>query len=85
MVAGGRRLATDPTSHLFAARTNPAELETWLDNPTAMMGIKSMPICPGWAFCADFQWAIDDVALEVGEKLRGFARRRPTMKSRSKP
>ena len=47
----------------------------WLDNPTSLMGTKSLPICPGWAFCADFQWAMQDVVLKNGEKLRGFARR----------
>ena len=40
-------------------RAPPApEMERWLDNPTSLMGIKSLPICPGWAFCPDFQWAI---------------------------
>ncbi len=41
-----------------------------------MMGTKSLPSCPGWAFCPDFQWAIQDVVLKNGEKLRGFGRRR---------
>ena len=75
MVAG-RGTSNGPDLSSIAARTNRAELERWLDNPTAMMGIKSMPICPGWAFCPDFQWAIHDIALKSGEKLRGFARRR---------
>ena len=39
------------------------------------MGVKSLPGCPGWAFCPDFQWAIQDVVLKNGAKLRGFARR----------
>lgn len=60
----------------IAVRTTRAELEKWLDNPTSMMGTKSLAICPGWAYCADLQWAIQDVVLKSGEKLRGFARRK---------
>jgi PQQ-dependent dehydrogenase (methanol/ethanol family) len=64
-----------PDLSSIAARSTREELETWLDNPTSMMGKKSLAICPGWAFCPDFQWAIQDVVLKNGEKLRGFARR----------
>ncbi|MCX7281078.1 MAG: PQQ-binding-like beta-propeller repeat protein [Alphaproteobacteria bacterium] len=60
----------------IAARTTKAELEHWLDDPTSLMGTKSLPICPGYAFCPDFQWAMQNVVLKSGEKLRGFARRR---------
>ena len=65
-----------PDLSAIAARSTKAELERWLDNPTSMMGIKSLPACPGWAFCADFQWAVQDIVLKSGEKIRGFARRR---------
>lgn len=75
MVAG-RGASNGPDLSAVAARTSRAELERWLDNPTSMMGIKSQPACPGWAFCPDFQWAIHDITLKSGEKLRGFARRR---------
>jgi PQQ-dependent dehydrogenase (methanol/ethanol family) len=72
----GRGASLGPDLSGIAARSTRAEMEKWLDNPTSMMGIKSMPSCPGWAFCADFQWAIQDVVLKNGEKLRGFGRRR---------
>ena len=72
----GRGASNGPDLSAIAARSTRAELERWLDNPTSMMGTKQMNICPGWAFCADFQWALQDVTLKSGEKLRGFARRR---------
>ncbi|HWM61582.1 MAG TPA: c-type cytochrome, partial [Rhizomicrobium sp.] len=75
-MVGGRGGSSGPDLSAIAARSTRAELEHWLDDPTAMMGTKSLSICPGWAFCPDFQWAIQDVALKSGEKLRGFARRR---------
>jgi PQQ-dependent dehydrogenase (methanol/ethanol family) len=72
----GRGASSGPDLSGIAARSTKAELERWLDNPTSMMGTKSLSICPGYAFCPDFQWAISDIALKPGEKLRGFARRR---------
>jgi PQQ-dependent dehydrogenase (methanol/ethanol family) len=72
----GRGAFSGPDLSAIAARSTRDELERWLDNPTSMMGTKMLPICPGWAFCADFQWAIQDIVLKSGEKLRGFARRR---------
>lgn len=71
----GRGASSGPDLSAIAARSTRAEMENWLDNPTAMMGVKSDPACPGWAFCPDFQWAVQDVTLKSGEKLRGFARR----------
>ncbi len=64
-----------PDLSAVAARTTRVELERWLNNPTSMMGTKSLAVCPGWAFCADFQWAAQDIVLKSGAKLRGFARR----------
>jgi PQQ-dependent dehydrogenase (methanol/ethanol family) len=75
-MVGGRGGSSGPDLSAIAARSTRGELERWLDDPTAMMGTKSLSICPGWAFCPDFQWAIQDIALKSGEKLRGFARRR---------
>ena len=72
----GRGASSGPDLSAIAARSTKAELEHWLDNPTSMMGTKSLPICPGWAFCPDFQWATHDIVLKSGEKLHGFARRR---------
>jgi PQQ-dependent dehydrogenase (methanol/ethanol family) len=68
--------SSGPDLSAVAARSSRAELERWLDDPTALMGTKSLSSCPGWAFCADFQWALQTVVLKSGEKLRGFARRR---------
>ncbi len=72
----GRGASSGPDLSAIAARTTKAELEHWLDDPTSLMGTKSLPICPGYAFCPDFQWAMQNVVMKSGEKLRGFARRR---------
>jgi len=72
----GRGGSNGPDLSAIAARSTRAELERWLDNPTSMMGTKSLSICPGWAYCADFQWAMQNIVLKTGEKLRGFARRK---------
>jgi PQQ-dependent dehydrogenase (methanol/ethanol family) len=72
----GSGASSGPDLSAIAARTTKAELEHWLDDPTSLMGTKSLPICPGYAFCPDFQWAMQNVVLKSGEKLRGFARRR---------
>jgi PQQ-dependent dehydrogenase (methanol/ethanol family) len=72
----GRGASQGPDLSGIAARSTRTEIEKWLDSPTSMMGVKSLPTCPGWAFCPDFQWAIQDVLLKNGEKLRGFGRRR---------
>ena len=65
----GRGASTGPDLSAIAARTTKAELEHWLDDPTALMGTKSLPICPGYAFCPDFQWAMQNIVLKSGEKL----------------
>jgi len=72
----GRGGSNGPDLSAIAARSTRAEIEQWLDNPTSVMGTKSLSICPGWAFCADFQWAMQNIVLKSGEKLRGFARRK---------
>lgn len=72
----GRGASNGPDLSAIAARSTRAEMEKWLDNPTSLMGVKSLAICPGWAFCPDFQWAMQSVRLKSGETLRGFARRR---------
>jgi PQQ-dependent dehydrogenase (methanol/ethanol family) len=72
----GQGGSSGPDLSAIAARSTRAEMEKWLDDPTSLMGSKSQPSCPGWAFCADFQWAVQDITLKNGEKLRGFARRR---------
>jgi PQQ-dependent dehydrogenase (methanol/ethanol family) len=71
----GRGGSSGPDLSAIAARSTRAEMEKWLDDPTSLMGHKSDPACPGWAFCPDFQWAVQDITLKNGEKLRGFARR----------
>jgi PQQ-dependent dehydrogenase (methanol/ethanol family) len=71
----GRGGSAGPDLSAVAARSTRAEMEKWLDDPTSLLGSKSDPSCPGWAFCPDFQWAVQDIVLKNGEKLRGFARR----------
>jgi PQQ-dependent dehydrogenase (methanol/ethanol family) len=71
----GRGGTAGPDLSALAARSTRAGMEKWLDDPTSLLGSKSDPGCPGWAFCPDFQWAVQDIVLKNGEKLRGFARR----------
>jgi PQQ-dependent dehydrogenase (methanol/ethanol family) len=71
----GQGGANGPDLSAIATISTREEMEKWLDNPTALMGTKSDPSCPGWAFCPDFQWAIQNVTLKNGKTLRGFARR----------
>lgn len=60
----------------LAARSTITEIEKWLDDPTSQMGVHSLSICPSWAFCPDFSWAVTEVTLRSGEQLRGFSRKR---------
>jgi len=71
----GRGASSGPDLSAVAARSTRAEMEMWLDNPTSQLGMKSMPGCPGYAFCPNFEWALQDVVLKNGTTLRGFARR----------
>ena len=52
------------------------ELEQALLNPNSRKGKRSGASCPGWAFCPDDPWAVVNVRLKSGERLRGFARSR---------
>jgi PQQ-dependent dehydrogenase (methanol/ethanol family) len=60
----------------IAARSTLAEIESVLNDPTSQMGIHSLAVCPPWAFCPDFSWAVVDVTLKNGTVLRGFGRKR---------
>jgi PQQ-dependent dehydrogenase (methanol/ethanol family) len=70
----GRGGSNGPDLSGIGARSTLKEINAWLDNPTGQMGIKTLGVCPFWAFCPDFQWAIADVALKDGGTLRGFLR-----------
>ena len=70
----GRGGVNGPDLSAVAARSTLTEINTWLDNPTSLMGVKSLSICPPWAFCPDFQWAVADVTLKNRTVLRGFVR-----------
>jgi PQQ-dependent dehydrogenase (methanol/ethanol family) len=70
----GRGGVSGPDLSGIAARSTLKEIDTWLDNPTSLMGVKSLAVCPFWAFCPDFQWAVADVTLKDGTLLRGFVR-----------
>lgn len=71
----GRGGSLGPDLSAIAARSTRLEMDNWLSDPSAQMGRKSNPSCPGYAFCPNFEWAIQDIVLKNGEKLRGFARR----------
>src|SRR3954470_19524112 len=70
----GRGGSNGPDLSGVGARSTIKEINAWLDNPTGQMGKKTLGVCPFWAFCPDFSWAIADVALKDGGTLRGFLR-----------
>ena len=72
----GRGGANAPDLSNIAARSTMPELEKVLDDPTSQMGIHSLAVCPPWAFCPDFSWAVVDVTLKDGATLRGLERNR---------
>ena len=72
----GRGAVNGPDLTNIAARSTLAEMEKVLDDPTSQMGVHSLAVCPPWAFCPDFSWAVVDVTLKNGTLLRGFARKR---------
>ncbi len=72
----GRGAINGPDLTNIAARSTMAEIEKVLDDPTSQMGVHSLAVCPPWAFCPDFSWAVVDVTLKNGTLLRGFARKR---------
>jgi PQQ-dependent dehydrogenase (methanol/ethanol family) len=70
----GRGGVNGPDLSGIAARSTLQEINAWLDNPSSRTGIKSLSVCPFWAFCPDFQWAAATVTLIDGSQLRGFVR-----------
>ncbi len=68
----GRGASLGPDLSGIGASSTFKEINAWLDNPTSRMGVKTLAVCPFWAFCPDFQWAIADVALKDGSHLRGY-------------
>ena len=68
----GRGAVNGPDLTNIAARSTLAEMEKVLDDPTSQMGVHSLALCPPWAFCPDFSWAVLDVTLKNGTLLRGF-------------
>jgi PQQ-dependent dehydrogenase (methanol/ethanol family) len=70
----GRGASAGPDLSGIGARSTLKEINAWLDNPTSQMGVKTLAVCPFWAFCPDFQWAIADVALKDGSHLSGYLR-----------
>lgn len=63
-----------PDLSAIAVNSNSKDLVEWLNHPNAMVGTKSLPSCPSWAFCPDFEWAVSDLVLNDGQSLRGFMR-----------
>lgn len=72
----GSGSSNGPDLSNIAARSKMPEIEKVLDNPTSQMGVHSLAVCPPWAFCPDFSWAVVDVTLKNGAVLRGFNRKR---------
>jgi PQQ-dependent dehydrogenase (methanol/ethanol family) len=72
----GRGAVNGPDLTNIAARSTLAEMEKVLDDPTSQMGVHSLALCPPWAFCPDFSWAMLDVTLKNGTLLRGFGHKR---------
>ena len=72
----GRGAVNGPDLTNIAARSTLAEMEKVLDDPTSQMGVHSLALCPPWAFCPDFSWAVLDVTLKNGTLLRGFGHKR---------
>jgi hypothetical protein len=72
----GRGAVNGPDLTNIAARSTLAEIEKVLDDPASQMGVHSLALCPPWAFCPDFSWAVVDVTLKNGTALRGFGRKR---------
>ncbi len=72
----GRGAANGPDLSNLAARSTLPEIEKVLDNPTSQMGVHSLAVCPPWAFCPDFSWAVVDVRLKNGVTIRGLERNR---------
>ena len=70
----GRGASLGPDLSGIGARSTFKEINAWLDNPTSQMGMKTLAVCPFWAFCPDFQWAIADLTLKGGRTLRGYLR-----------
>jgi PQQ-dependent dehydrogenase (methanol/ethanol family) len=70
----GRGTSLGPDLSGIGARSTFKEINAWLDNPISQMGVKTLAVCPFWAFCPDFQWVIADVALKDGSHLRGYLR-----------
>ncbi|HMH65644.1 MAG TPA: cytochrome c, partial [Rhizomicrobium sp.] len=57
----GRGGSNGPDLSAVGARSTLKEINAWLDNPTSRMGVATLAVCPFWAFCPDFQWAVADV------------------------
>jgi PQQ-dependent dehydrogenase (methanol/ethanol family) len=71
----GSGASVGPDLSNIAAHSTVSAIEKVLDNPTSQMGTRSLANCPSWAFCPDFSWAIVDVTLNDGRKVRGFERK----------
>jgi PQQ-dependent dehydrogenase (methanol/ethanol family) len=70
----GRGGSNGPDLSAVGLRSTTAEIAKMLDDPTAQMGTRRTPSCPGWAFCPDLAWGVADVKLRDGSTLRGFLR-----------
>src|SRR5262245_18721534 len=70
----GRGGSNGPDLSSIGSRSTAADINRWLDDPSAQTGLRTTASCPSWAYCPDFQWRVVDVALRDGRTLRGFSR-----------
>ena len=69
----GRGGVNGPDLSSLATRSSPDEITRVLDDPASWLTLRSLPVCPSWAFCPDTEWNVLTVRLSDGETLRGFA------------
>ena len=69
----GRGGVNGPDLSAVATRSSTQDIARMLDDPSVWLSLRSLPICPSWAFCPDTQWNVVTVRLTNGTQIRGFA------------
>ncbi len=72
----GRGGVNGPDLSDVGKQLSPGGLEQALDNPGAGSRERTASGCPGWAWCPQDQWAVVNVRLRDGSRLRGLVRGR---------
>jgi PQQ-dependent dehydrogenase (methanol/ethanol family) len=71
----GRGGVNGPDLSSVATRSSTDDIARMLNDPSVWLSLRSLPICPSWAFCPDTQWNVVTVRLANGTPIRGFAHR----------